>query len=201
MRTRYRNVCAFLPSERFSVMYFADATGYLVSQEAKDQRMVEQKPSRPAIILFLSTFPLFSPAALLRGRSSLSRPVRRPRRDEQPRRCAISSVVYSRVFFVSSTSFLRNAAVARGRTYVWTDREAWTSITAIFLKRWMERLLEISLSPSRLIHRSAVITIRNGLFNLILSQFLPASRGRNVSINYEFSSSRRRDKFDSRARL
>lgn len=65
-----------LSSRRAIFSYFAE-----ISREPRsnEQRLAEQKPSRPTIILFLSTFPLFSPAALLRGRSSLSR----PRRDEE----------------------------------------------------------------------------------------------------------------------
>lgn len=90
MRTRYRNVCAFLPA---IFNYFADATGMSRESRSNDQKMVGQKPSRPMIILFLSTF--LTGRFIVRSILSFP-PARRPRRDEEARRYAVSSsVVYS----------------------------------------------------------------------------------------------------------
>jgi len=89
--------------------------------------MVEQKPSRPTIILFLSAFPLFSPAALLRGRSSLF-----PSRSSPTPRGDARSLPQ---WFTAAFSF-RVSVFTKRRRRPWANvnpnREARTSMTTIF---------------------------------------------------------------------
>lgn len=112
MRTSYCSVvCAFLLEERFSD-YFADARR--ISRESSKNNGSEQKPFYPTIILFLSTFPLFSPRTRY-CESPIFFPLASaptPQREEEAR--GLFPVVYSRVFFVSSASFSR---IARSRPW------------------------------------------------------------------------------------
>lgn len=131
MRTRYCSVCAFLLEERFSVCS-RTPRGYLArAQEAT----AKQKPFHPTIILFLSTFPLFSPRTrYCESPISFSLPLSLSfflgaHAATMKKRRGLFPVVYSRVFFVSSASFLR---FRRSRPWanLHANRGARTSITA-----------------------------------------------------------------------
>lgn len=133
MRTRYRWRLHFRPEQRFSVRSLARSLDTTIPRAKK------QRPSKNPILsgdnfifIDVSTFRSYDITDRYSSSLSLSHslpfPAPTPQRRNEEDPC-LFPVVYSRVFFESSTSFLRIFAVARGRVHA--NRPRGAGVTAI----------------------------------------------------------------------